>query len=128
MEEQLDSFVELLANATSKEVIRHQSKPIRNLIANRSKKYRRRDQLLRDSYQHICRKSFDCNTFELLSYGESIDNIRFQLSESELRVFENLATGDDYVTIADRHLMTPSALKSKIARCRERIRKSSSYN
>ncbi len=128
LEEQLDSFVELLTDSPSNEVSAGKAKSVLNLVANRSKKFRRRDQLLRNSYQHICRKSYDCQTFELLSFRESIGKIRFQLSEGEFQVFEALAAGDDYVTVADRHLMTPSALKSKIARCRERIRKSSSHN
>ena len=128
LEEQLDSFVELLKDSPSNEASAGTAKSILNLVVNRRKKYRRRDQLLRDSYQYFCRKSYECKTLELLSCREIVDGIRLQLSECELQLFEDLAAGHDYVTIADRYVMTPTALKSRIARCRERLRKSSSHN
>jgi hypothetical protein len=127
LEEQLDSFAELLSDSPSNEASAGKAKPVLNLVANRSKKFRRRDQLLRDSYQHICRKSCECRTIELLSRRESITEIRLRLSEDELRIFEDLADGADYLSIAGRHRMTQSALKSRISRCRQRVRNSHSF-
>jgi hypothetical protein len=127
MEEQLDSFVELLQSTPSNEVMHRRSKSILNLISNRTKKHRRRDEILRASYQHICRKSYNCNSIELLICRERLNAIRFKLSEDELRIFDDLAEGDDYVTIAARYRLTQSALKSRISRCRERVRKAPSH-
>jgi len=125
MEEQLDSLVQLVALVPLSEATDAHSKPILNLVANRSKKYRRRERLLRDSYRHICRSSYECTAVELLLRRERIAAIRARLVKSDQQIFEGLADGDDYLTIAVRQKMTLGALKSKIGRCRDRLRQCS---
>ncbi len=120
-DEQMDSLLDLLSNHDRLASSHSIDQRLNNLVTNRTKKYRRRTQLLCQYYVSRCRPYVECEKLNSLCNGETIRQIRRQVTETEWSVFLYLAAGDDYETIATRQRLTVSALKSRISRCRHRL-------
>lgn len=117
LDEQMDS---LICNSVA-EVSDQSVKRLHNLATNRAKKFRRRVQLLREEYFPACRLFDECDVLGCMCHQETIAQIREKTTQSELAVFQALADGDDYATIAAQSQLTMPALKSRISRCRARL-------
>ena len=120
-DEQMDSFLDLLSIRDGHESTRPTGKRLNNLVTNRAKKYRRRNQLLCEYCASCCRSHLECAKLDGLCNGETISQVRHRVTAVEWSIFQELAEGDDYATIAARQHLTVSALKSRISRCRCRL-------
>jgi hypothetical protein len=118
MEELLNQFV---GGESTQSGLRSMNR-VENLAANRAKKHRHRAKLLRTVFLKSVRGETPCDKFDALSNEESLNQVRRQVNNRQWEIFERLAAGDDYATIALEQRLTVSALKSRIARCRSRIR------
>ena len=120
-DEQMDSFLDLLSIRDGLDPSHPTGKRLNNLVTNRAKKYRRRNQLLCEYCVSCCRSHVKCAKLDSLCNGETFSQVRHRVTEVEWSTFQELAEGDDYATIAARQHLTVSALKSRISRCRYRL-------
>jgi len=99
------------------------SKFLHNLTLNRTKKYSRRTKLL-EQHQHTLapERSPEHEALQNLSLVETTMRLRAAATPVEWRILYSLAQGDDYQTVAGREGISVTSLKSKVCRCRQRLK------
>jgi hypothetical protein len=120
LEDQLNCVLDSDEVSTNSEV---RSKVLKNLLRNRIKKHSRRYALLEEQYQaSTVDSSSEDSTIYVLDLKNVIAKARAAASDVEWRILGDLAQGDSYDDVARREQMRISTLKSKVCRCRQRLK------
>jgi DNA-directed RNA polymerase specialized sigma24 family protein len=121
-EEQLNEFLDAAAGNQLPQSPESRSKWLDNLATNRRKKHRRRLTLLRDDIAFVYGGPQPDDPFDLAARNDCVSQMRSQTTTDEWRILWARACGDSYEEIALREQLSVAALKSKISRCRKRLR------
>ncbi len=121
LEEQMDCCLNSMSVSVTV-VNASERRSFANLEANRAKKFRRRMVLLREKIARLHSAETTCSKLRKLCDKETYSLVCAAVTSEELAVFQQLADGTDYATLAAQQHISLAALKSQIHRCRERIR------
>ena len=123
LEDQLDQFLDSLSKGVIPAEHEARDKWLTNLETNRAKKYRHRSALLRGraAFMEI-EARVSPSPVEAISVTEQLAIVQANTASQEWRILSNLAADDDYATVARAEGFTVPALKSKVYRCRARLR------
>ncbi len=122
LEEQLCHFLDSIGGGLPADS-EARSKSLHNFLLNRAKKHSRRARLLEERYRvSVLEPPAEDIAVHRLRLRETIAIVRATTSGTEWRILSSLAYGKDYRTLAERERISISALKSKVCRCRHRLR------
>jgi hypothetical protein len=97
---------------------------LKNLLLNRIKKHTRRNRLLEEQYHQAL--AADCfsedSVIQVLDSEKVVAKVRAAVSDAEWKILGDLAQGDSYDEVAQREQVGIGALKSKVCRCRQRLK------
>lgn len=122
IEDQLNTFLNLLSDASLPADSEARSKQFTNLAINRQKKHRHRANLLEFFAATQTEVSAEKLILDKLIQAEQLARVRSLISLQEWRILSKLAHDDDYKTVARDEGITLPALKTRVSRCRCRLR------
>ncbi|HLY63053.1 MAG TPA: hypothetical protein VKV95_20085 [Terriglobia bacterium] len=123
IEDQLNYFLESASSASLPNEPELRCKHLQNLARNRAKKHANRDRLLDKYGPAYCVRATPAVALDDLIFRERIRQVRQATSYREWRILSNLAQDTDYQSVARGENIALSALKSKVSRCRSRLKK-----
>lgn len=123
LEEKVDAYLDALGNGDVSSDSDEVDRWLDNLDANRRKKYRHRIELFEQHFALIIPTSFRNQLDELIEL-ERVKIVQKLTTECEFRVLYRRAHDDTYEAIAATELISVSALKTLVCRCRQRLRQS----
>lgn len=118
----LNNFLESLNKVSLPVDDEAREKRQKNFLINRRNKHSHRSKLLQE--QAAITPSFLPSEpiIGKLIQAELLFRVRALTTEQEWRILVRLARGDDYATIARSEGISVSALKTKVSRCRQRVK------
>jgi len=122
IEDQLNKFLDSLAKGSLPVDNEAREKQQKNLLINRQKKHRHRLRLLQQQAA-IAPTSLPSEPIvSRLIIVEMLVQVRALTTVQEWRFLVRLALDQDYATIAQSEGISVAALKTKVSRCRQRLR------
>jgi hypothetical protein len=122
IEDQLDTFLASLSDACLPQDSSERRKQLTNLVLNRQKKHRHRAKLLESFAATQTEVSPEKLILDKLIQAEQLARVRSLISLQEWRILMRLARDDDYKTVAQKERISVAALKTRVSRCRGRLR------
>lgn len=122
IEDQLNTFLKSLSDACLPADFETRSKQLNNLAINRQKKHRHRSSLLESYAATQTEVSAGKLILDELIQAEQLARVRSLISLQEWRILRKLARDDDYKTVAREEGISLPALKTRVSRCRCRLR------
>jgi len=123
IEDQLNTFLESFAAGSLPLDNEAREKRLNNLVINRQKKHRNRARLLKErSATAQTQSSSPEPILNNLIRAEQLTRIRALTTTREWGVLRSLALDLDYKTIAQNEGVSVATLKTKVCRCRHRLR------
>lgn len=122
IEEQLNDFLAKLEKGSLPVDDEVSERRLKNLLINRQKKHRHRSRLLQEHTAISLTFSPSESIIRKVIETELLVRVRTSTTAQEWRILVRLARGDDYGTVARSEGMSVVALKTKISRCRRRVR------
>jgi len=122
IEDQLNTFLESFAEGSLPNDNDALEKRLSNLLINRHKKHRNRLRLLQKQAATAPTSSSPETVILNLIQAEQLVQIRALTTMQELRILQGLALDLDYKTVAQSEGMSVASLKTKVCRCRHRLR------
>ncbi|MFM9960796.1 MAG: hypothetical protein ACKV2Q_06185 [Planctomycetaceae bacterium] len=120
LQDQMNSCLAALGNGELRPPLSG-GKWLANLEANCEQKHRNRQRLFREKFAPSQKAEEECHKLRDLCNEETLAQVRAEVTAAEFELFQELADGVAYATIADRRNISLAALKSQIHRCRERL-------
>jgi hypothetical protein len=121
LEERLDAYLSALAMGKVPEDLRQAGSWLRNLPGNRAKKHARQDRLLR-RFGNDLRRPEPVSPLAAAERSDDIEYVRSHVSENEW-ILLSRASVDELATLALSVGLAIGTLKSKLSRCRARLRR-----
>jgi hypothetical protein len=122
IEDQLNTFLASLINNSLPKEAERRRKQSTNLAINRQRKHLYRFRLLESYAATQSEASVDKTSFDQVLQAEQLSTVRFVTTPDEWRVLWRLAREEDYKTIAEEEGVSIPALKTRVSRCRCRLR------
>lgn len=123
IEDQLNSFLESFAKGVLPASQEEREKQRTNLLINRQKKYRNRAKLLQKLAATFSTSSPPNLLILRLMQSQQLHKVFMLATKQDMRILWSLALDVDYKTVAQREGMNVIALKTKVHRCRQQLRK-----
>jgi hypothetical protein len=121
LEERLDTFLSALAMGKVPADLRQASRWLRNLPGNRAKKHARQDRLLK-RFGNDLRRPEPVSPLAAAERSDDIEYVRSHVTENEW-ILLSRASVEELVTLALSVGLGIGTLKSKLSRCRARVRR-----
>jgi uncharacterized protein YerC len=122
IEDQLNTFLDSLINNSLPREVEKRRKQSTNLGINRQRKHLHRFRLLEFYATIQSEASVDKTSFDQVLQSEQLSIVRSVTTSDEWRVLLRLAREEDYKTIAEEEGVSIPALKTRVSRCRCRLR------
>lgn len=122
VEDQLNTFLESLANGSLPVDEEERAKRQKNLLINRQQKHRHRLRLLQEQAATAPTSSPPEEILDKVIEAELLVRVHILTTLQEWRILARLAHDHDYATIAQSEGVSVTALKTKVFRCRQRVR------
>src|SRR5262245_5377463 len=123
IEDQLNTFLESLAAGSLPTDNEAREKWLNNLVINRQKKHRNRSRLLKERTATAQTQSTSSEPIlHDLIQAEQVAQIRVLTTTKEWGVLRSSALDLDYKTIAQNEGVGSATLKTRVCRCRHRLR------
>lgn len=122
IEDQLNDFLESLGENSPSVDDKEREKKQKNFLINRQKKHSHRSRLLQEQAAITPTSLPPESIIKKVIEAELLFKIHSLATKQERRILKCLARGDDYATIAQSEGMSIIALKTKVSRCRQRVR------
>jgi DNA-directed RNA polymerase specialized sigma24 family protein len=120
-EEQANQFIDAIANNDLKSNPEARQAWLENLATNRAKKHRRRAALLR-LHQHCWPVAELSVAHDAAVANETVEKIKANTTTEEWWALVALSLGEAYKSLAMVQQCSESTLKTRISRCRKRLR------
>ena len=123
IEDQLNTFLESFAAGSLPIDNEAREKWLNNLVVNRQKKHRNRSRLLKERTTTAqTRSSSSEPILHNLIHSQQLAQIRELTTTQEWGVLRSLALDLDYKTIAQNEGVSVATLKTRVCRCRHRLK------
>jgi len=122
LEDQANTFLESLAKGSLPAETESREKWLNNLKVNRRRKHRKRSRLVEQHFAIVYAASPATLVVDGLIQAEKLDRVRVLTTTQEWGVLWDLANDCDYQALAGRERTTVAALKTRVCRCRDRLR------
>jgi hypothetical protein len=122
IEDQMNEFLDALDNSSLPVDEEARAKQQKNLLINRQNKHRHRLALLQAQAATTPTSSPPEQVTDPLIVAELIVLVRTLTTTWEWRILVLLACDHDYASIAQREALSVAALKTRVTRCRQRLR------
>ena len=122
IEDQLKTFLDSLANNSLPTNADRRHKQSANLVYNRRKKHLYRFRLLQSYAISQSDACGDKTAFDTALQTEQLAMVQSKTTPTEWRILRKLADESDYNTVARGEGMSVAALKTRVSRCRCRLR------
>src|SRR5207302_2584703 len=99
------------------------SKLLHNLVLNRTKKHSRRCRMLEAYRAPTPALDLEGETIDRLYVRKAVARVRSLATHQERRILWHLANGESYEGMARAEGLSVSALKTKVSRCRSRLKR-----
>jgi DNA-directed RNA polymerase specialized sigma24 family protein len=122
-EEELNEFLKAISENRLPNDTESRSQWLNNLATNRAKKFRRRQTILKSNFAPICRPYEEPRVLDRMVVSESLRLACARLTPDEWKLFLKIARGDSYQQIGQSNGSAAAATKTRVSRCRSRIRR-----
>lgn len=122
IEDQLNEFLDALEKSSLPVDEEARAKQQKNLLINRQNKHRHRLKLLQAQAATTPASSPPEQVTDPLIVAELIVRVRTLTTTQEWRILVLLAHAHDYAAIAQKEGISVAALKTRVTRCRQRLR------
>lgn len=122
IEDQLNAFLDSLKNNGLPKEADRRRKQFTNLAINRRSKHLYRFRLLQSYRATQSEASGDKTSFDRALQAEQLAVVRSKTTSDEWRILLSLAHENDYKTVAQENGLSVIVLKTRVSRCRCRLR------